>query len=108
MFDFDAGNFLDIADTPEGRAVWQFLNEKDSLIRLETATYLGRPALEGIQEQLLGQFGDDIRADRWKQMMGRMTRQIMEHHGYGLDQTGVRIRVGNLFTSAARYIKRDR
>mgnify|MGYP001576324525 CR=1 FL=1 len=38
-------------------------------------------------------------------MIGRMTRQIMEHHGYALDQGGERTRVKELFTSAARYKK---
>ena len=103
MFDFDAGSFSDIARAPTGLAIWSFLNEKSSLIRLDTATYLKRPALEAMQAHLLAKFGDEIRGDRWKQMMGRMTRQIMEHHGYSLDQTGVRIRNGVLFTSAARY-----
>jgi DNA-binding IclR family transcriptional regulator len=103
MFDFNAGSFTDVSETPTGKALWAFLNDKDVLIRLETATYLQRPALEGVQPQLLEKFGDEIRGDRWKQMMGRMTRQIMEHKGYFLDQTGVRIRIGGLFTSAARY-----
>lgn len=106
MFEFDAGPFLNIADTPTGRALWAFLNEDVNLTRMETATDLRRPALEAVQSQLLGRFGDEIRADRWKQMMGRMTRQIMEEHGYVLDQTGVRISGGGLFTSAARYAKK--
>lgn len=105
MFEFDAGSFLDIATTPTGMALWKFLNEESTFIRLETSTALKRPALEGVQSQLLDKFGDQIRGDRWKQMIGRMTRQIMEHHGYTLDQTGIRIRGGSLFSSAARYKK---
>lgn len=101
---FDAGSFSEIAETETGRALWAFLNEREVLIRLETTTFLGRPALEGVQPQLIARFDTDIiKRDRWKQMMGRMTRQIMEEHGYLFDQSGVRIRVGNLFTSAARY-----
>ncbi len=108
MLEFDAGPFLEIASTPLGSALWGFLQEKEMLIRLETATYLKRPALEAVQEQLLERFGDEIRGDRWKQMIGRMTRQVMEAHGYLLDQTGVRIGGGGLFTSAARYVKRGK
>ena len=63
-------DILDLAGTPRGEALWAFLNEKDSLIRLETATYLRRPALEGVQEQLLERFGPEIKGWRWKQMMG--------------------------------------
>lgn len=105
MFDFDAGSFSDLAQTPTGIALWQFLNSEESLVRLDTTTYLQRPALEGIQPQLLAKFGDEIRPDRWKQMIGRMVRQIMERRGYQLDQTGVRTRAKELFTSAARYKK---
>lgn len=105
MFEFDAGSFSDIATSTTGAALWKFLNEGPTLIRLETATYLKRPALEGLQPQLLENFGDEIRGDRWKQLIGRMTRQVMEHHGYSLDQSGARIRIKELFTSAARYKK---
>ncbi len=103
MFSFDAGSFSDLADTPKGKKLWQFLNTSEALVRLDTTTFLKRPALEGLQLQLLEKFGEEIRPDRWKQMAGRMVRQIMERRGYMLDQTGVRTRVGELFTSAARY-----
>lgn len=102
---FDAGSFADLADTEMGLAIWEFLNADEIFIRMETATYLRRPALEGLQPQLLAQFGDKIKNDRCKQMMGRMTRQIMEGHGYSLDMPGVRITGGELFSSAARYKK---
>ena len=105
MFDFDAGSFSDLAESSTGKALWKFLNTEESLACLDTTTYLLRPALEGLQPQLLAEFGEDIRPDRWKQMTGRMVRQIMEHRGYHLDQTGVRTRVSELFTSAARYKK---
>lgn len=103
MVEFEAGSFSDISETPMGRDVWQFLNSEESLVRLETTSYLRRPALEGIQRQLLTKFGDAIREDRWKQMIGRMTRQILEGRGYILDQSGVRTKVKDLFTSASRY-----
>lgn len=105
MFSFNAGSFSNLADTSTGKALWQFLNTEEMLIRLDTTTFLKRPALEGLQSQLLEKFGKEIASDRWKQMIGRMVRQIMEHRGYVLDQTGVRTRVGELFTSAARYRK---
>ncbi len=107
MFDFDAGSFSDLSDTPTGKALWEFLNSEKALACLDTTTYLQRPALEGLQSQLLAKFGEEIKPDRWKQMTGRMVRQIMEHRGYQLDQTGVRTRVGELFTSAARYKKAE-
>jgi hypothetical protein len=106
MASFDSGSFSDVANTPTGRALWKFLNSEDSLARLDTATYLQRPALEGLQPQLLARFGDEIRPDRWKQMIGKMTRQIMEERGYSFVRAGARTKVRDLFTSAARYHKK--
>lgn len=105
MISFDAGTFSDLAGTEMGGNLWQYLNSPEALACLETTTYLGRPALEGLQPYLVKKFGDSIRPDRWKQVAGRMVRQILERRGYVLDQTGVRTRVGDLFTSAARYRK---
>lgn len=107
MFNFDAGSFSNLADASTGKELWKFLNTEKALIRLDTTTFLKRPALEGIQPQLLIKFGKEIKPDRWKQMIGRMVRQIMEHRGYILEQSGVRTRVGDLFTSAARYRKKQ-
>jgi hypothetical protein len=103
MKKFQAGPFADVANSNLGKRLWSFLNHKDSVIRMETATYLRRPALEGLEPQLLCEFGDGIRGDRWKQLLGRMARQVMEDSGYILDRSGVRISRGQLFTSAARY-----
>lgn len=105
MSTFNGGSFSDVANTPTGRALWRFLNSEDALIRLETSTYLQRPALEGLQPQLIERFGDEIRPNRWKQLIGKMTRQIMEERGYSLVRAGVRTRIRDLFTSAARYAK---
>lgn len=102
---FKPGPFSDISNTTRGKDMWAFLRNHDSRIGLETATYLKRPALAALQEQLLDEFGDDIRKNRWKQLMGFMVRQIMEDRQYVLERTGVKVRVGNLFTTAARYKK---
>lgn len=103
MATFDSGSFSDVANTPMGKKLWQLLNSEDSRIRLETATYLGRPALEGLQRQLLAAFGEEIRSDRWKQAAGRMTKQIMEERGYSFVRSGMKVRVKELFTTAALY-----
>lgn len=103
MLSFDPGVYRVLFETDFGQASWKFLNSHDSILVLKTATYLKRPALEGLQEQLITEFGEQIRDDQAKRMVGRMTRQIMEHHGYQLQQTGALVRVGDLFTSAAKY-----
>lgn len=104
--EFNAGSFSDISDTELGQQLWAFLGEHDSTIRMETASYLSRPALEPLQPFLIERFGDDVKTDRVKQMIGRMVRQKMEARGYALDQMGVKVRTDNLFGTAARYKKR--
>jgi hypothetical protein len=106
MQHFEPGSFSDVFNTPIGDSVWKFLHKETSFACLETTTYLKRPALEGLQPHLVAEFGDEIRADRVKQMTGRMVRQLMENRGYQLDQTDVGIRVGDLYKTAARYVRR--
>ena len=105
MADFDSGSYAELAESKIGKDLWEFLNDRENLIRMETATLLKRPALEALQNLLIERFGQEIKEDRYKQMIGRMTRQVMENAGYSLDQTGVRITSRILFTSAARYRK---
>ena len=102
---YDAQQFSNTFNTDLGRAIWAFLHEPDNLIRMETATYLGRPAVEPLSPGLEKRFGEPAFEDRVKQMTGHMIRQIMERRGFRLDQNGVRITiVGNRFTSGSRYI----
>ena len=106
-FTYEPGSlFSDSAKSPIGQALWRFLNSKEAVACLETSTYLGHPALEGLQPRLIAEFGDEIRDDQLKRMAGNMVRQIMEHHGYVLVEKAVRTAEGDLFTSAATYEKR--
>jgi hypothetical protein len=90
------------------QALWEYLHEPDNLIRLETATYLRRPAVEPLSPGLLSRFGDEVRQDQVKQGIGRMVREIMEARGYRIDRQGGRItRGGNMFASGTRYIERE-
>jgi hypothetical protein len=103
-YDFDAGNFLELARSPMGIALWKFVNDHDNLIRMETATYLSRPAVEPLSPGLVARFGDEVRQDRVKQMIGRMVRQVMERRDYKMDQQSVRIPAeANMFSSGTRY-----
>ena len=103
--EFEAGSFSDIADTALGKALWKFLISQEALLMMKTATYLSKPALEPLQPSLLELFGEEVKSDRIKQMLGKMVRQIMENQGYALDQVGVRLKQNPLFLSAARYKK---
>ncbi len=89
-----------------GRMIWDFLNERETVLRMETASYLGRPAIEPLSPLLLQRFGPSIKRVRLKQMIGHMVRQIMEARGYRLDRSNVKIsRIGNMFASGSRYVK---
>ncbi|GBE43919.1 MAG TPA: hypothetical protein ENH05_08840 [Rhizobiales bacterium] len=96
-------NFRDLAETEFGANLWDFLKRPDNLIRIETATLLERVAVEPLAAGLVAEFGVEIRDDRTKQMIGHMTRQVMEALGYELDRTSLRITRPNLFTSGATY-----
>jgi len=104
--EFDAGTFREIANSATGQEIWKLLNEHDNLIRMETATFLSRPAVEALSPVLLSRIGEEVRQDRMKQMVGRMVRQILERCGYQIDQQSVRIPKPNVFTSGTRYIER--
>jgi len=100
---YDPWRFTDLADTKLGRDLWQFLNERDHVLRMETASELSRPAVEAVATRLVAEFGDDVRDHRVKRMIGHMARQVMEHRGFVLDAQNVRVRTGDLFTRASRY-----
>jgi hypothetical protein len=97
--------FASAYKTEGGDALWAFLNRDDNILRMETASYLARPAIEPLAPGLLREFDARITQRRIKQMIGHMVRQIMEKRGYHLQQSNVRItRKGNFFTSGSRYV----
>jgi hypothetical protein len=79
------------------------MKRPDNAVRMETATYLDRAAVEPLAPGLLRMFGPEIAEDRLKQMIGHMARQIMEALGFELDRSGLRITRQSMFTTAARY-----
>lgn len=100
---YEAGVYTATYRTALGKSLWVFLNEKESVIRLKTATSMERPALEALEERLLERFGAEVLDDRVKQMIGHMTRQIMEREGYVVDIQNVRMTNGAPFSKATRY-----
>lgn len=106
MWTYNPEKFASLFETDIGQRLWPFLNGPEIVARLETASQLGKPAVEGIEEQLLEEFGAEILADRVKQMVGHMVRQIMEHRGWGLDQSDVKVQ-SIPFMKAARYRRPD-
>lgn len=104
MMIYRPDKFERLFHTHNGSPLWEFLKNPENILRMEVATYLGRPAIEPLSPALLGQFGAEITQTPLKQMIGHMVRQIMESRGFQLDRSGVRIkRPGNIFFSGSRY-----
>ena len=124
--------FKVIVDTDLGQAILNFLKEEKTIVMMETATYLGRPAVEAIVPALDQRFGAQIKAtesdskhpdypnqpknlnnpeninyDRLKQTIGHMVKVVMGDHGYEIDQNRVKISEprNTLFSTATRYKK---
>ena len=106
MLTYNPGNFASLYASEIGQRLWDFLNLPENITRLETASELSKPAVEGIGEQLLEEFGEDVREDRVKQMIGHMVRQILEQRGWVLDQSNVTVQ-SVPFIKASRYRRRD-
>lgn len=106
MFTYDPEKFSSLYASVIGQHMWAFLTQGEQVARLETASELGKPAVEGIEEPLLEEFGREVLADRLKQMVGHMVRQILEQRGWVLDQADVKIQ-SVPFSKATRYRRPD-
>lgn len=106
MDEFDAGQFSNEYGSPDGQKLWKVLNRDDVIARMETASDLGHPALAAVEDILLAELGAVILQDRFKQMAGRMTRQIMERRGFEHETSDVRLN-SVPFYKASRYQRRD-
>jgi hypothetical protein len=90
---YRAGHFGYLRGTV-GTALWAFLTEADNILRLRTAASVGRPAVEGLSDALIAEFGHEINEPRVKQVIGHMVKQIMDALGYEVDRPRVRTRSG--------------
>jgi hypothetical protein len=106
MYRYDPEKFGSLYNSAIGRRIWSFLIRPEIIARLETASELGKPAVEGIEEQLLDAFREEVLADRIKQMVGHMVRQILEQRGWVLDQGDVKVQ-SVPFSKASRYRRPD-
>lgn len=106
MFAYNPDKFTSLYQTDLGQRIWAFLTQPENVARLETASQLSKPAVEGIEEHLLEEFREEVLADRVKQMVGHMVRQILEQRDWVLDQTDVKLQ-SVPFSKAARYRRPD-
>ena len=106
MFAYNPEKFASLYSSALGQRLWAFLTQPESVARLETASELRKPAVEGIEEQLLEEFGESVLANRVKQMVGHMVRQIMQQRDWVLDQSDVKVQ-SVPFSKATRYRRPD-
>lgn len=106
MLTYSPEKFASLYATDLGQRIWAFLAQPENVARLETASELGKPAVEGLEEQLLAEFREDVLVDRVKQMVGHMVRQILEQRDWVLDQSDVKVQ-SVPFSKAARYRRPD-
>ncbi len=106
MFAYNPEKFASLYASNIGQRIWAFLTRPENVARLETASELSKPAVEGIAEQLLEEFREEVLADRVKQMVGHMVRQILEQRDWVLDQSDVKV-LSVPFMKATRYRKPD-
>lgn len=106
MFAYNPEKFASLYASDLGQRPWAFLTRPENVARLETASELSKPAVEGIEEHLLAEFREEVLAYRVKQMVGHMVRQILERQGWVLDQADLKVRSVPL-SKAARYRRPD-
>lgn len=99
-------NFIGLNRKPICKKIWDFLNEHDNIVKMKAACYFKKPAAQIMSEGLLEKFGEAIRDDQIKQLIGSMIRQILENEGYEHEKHGMKINdEDNIFTKASRYSK---
>ncbi len=103
---YQAENFSSLFRASFSPDLWEYLQRRETIIALEIATKLRKPAVEAIGDDLIRAFGTVVQQRRVKQMIGHMIRQIMESRGFIVDAQRVPTRFDKLFSSGSRY-KRD-
>ena len=112
--EYQTKNFYDLYQTEQGKKLWDFLNTVRAKIQMETASDLKKPALLGIEKDLLklsliqnNSVDFDVQGkkeyDRTKQMLGSMVKQIMEEMGYMIHSSNVKTPSSKIFYSATVY-----
>lgn len=105
MRKYKPGMFRETAVTSLGEMLWRFLNLRENIVRLETATDLHHPATAGISRGLVLNFGVEVMPLRVRQMIGHMVAQIMADRGYVVEKYNVSISRSQLFSKGKRYRK---
>jgi hypothetical protein len=107
---FQPRSYTDISSKQESIDLWRYLNKPESKIKMATASDLGRPALEALASELLDAFPHCFtdtypNLNRFKQMAGAMTKQVMDALGYEWERDNIPLS-GAPFSRASRYRSR--
>lgn len=105
--DYQAGSFSDVYNTELGKDVWDYLNDDRIKSKMQLATDLGFPAVEGVGNDLFYKFPSVYRNDRYKQMIGHMIKQIMESLGYSHYKKNIKCTKQRLYSNGSVYQKID-
>lgn len=89
---------------PIGPHLWAFVNRPDMIARMEAASEMGRAAVEGIAEPLVGEFGPPMRQEAVKGMVDHMLRQVLEPRGWVVARSDGRVHAYP-FTKGTRFLR---
>jgi hypothetical protein len=109
---FVPSNFDKYFNTPLGRKIYEFLKMEEVVKRMSYFVDARVTPVEGIDEEIDIKFGKDLRKlnriefDKFKQMIGKIIRSILEAHGYEHYGYGYKVRSGKIFVLASKYKKK--
>jgi exosome complex RNA-binding protein Rrp4 len=116
--DFNSKQFPDIYPGDKGLTIWNFLNERETVVRMQAVSDIGKPALLAIEKNLIFDFGiiekenqkqisseEKSKNDNLKRMIGSMVRQVLEQNGYVWVKSS-KVTNSKLFSTAALYVEK--
>ena len=116
--DFNSKQFQDIYPGDKGLKIWDFLNERDTVVRMQAVSDIGKPALLAIEKKLISDFGiiekenqkqisseEKLKNDNLKRMIGSMVKQVLEQNGYVWVKSS-KVTNSKLFSTAALYVEK--
>lgn len=116
--DFNSKQFPDIYPGDKGLTIWNFLNERDTVVRMQAVSDVGKPALLAIERSLILDFGiiekenqkqisseEKSKNDNLKRMIGSMVKQVLEQNGYVWVKSS-KVTNSKLFSTAALYVEK--
>ena len=116
--DFNSKQFPDIYPGDKGLTIWNFLNERETVVRMQAVSDIGKPALLAIEKNLIFDFGiiekenqkqisseEKSKNDNLKRMIGSMVKQVLEQNGYVWVKSS-KVTNSKLFSTAALYVEK--